>query len=628
MASQHQHLSGPPGLADRSEFANTRDQAGADGNPDWSKPLQGNRCWPVTPDEPRFASGFALAAFVTPLPFLLRLPRRHSSMRANPRRFAASGVQNMVVRRMSRVITLAVLGAGAWFAVAPAGAQSPVVITGKSPGFDVIAMNEGGVAKAVRDLPELVRAVMARSQTPGVAVAVVQNGKTIYVGGFGVRRLGEAGAITPETVFQIASMSKPMSATIAAIAMSQGKASWSDPVRKHLPWFRLRDPWVSDHVTIGDFFSHRSGLPHAAGDNLEDLGFSRKEILSRLDQWPLDPFRASYNYANFGITAGAEAVAAAMGEEWENLAARLLFAPLGMNATSARHADYLARPNRASLHALVGGRFQPLYDRDPDAQSPAGGVSSNVRDVAEWMKLLLAGGTHDGKRLFGADRFMPALTAQARTQAPSSPDERNSFYGYGFNVGVHANGRTNFGHSGAFLLGAGTCFQILPSANLGVAVLTNGAPVGAAEAIVSQFMDIAQYGVSTRDWYAGYHQMMMPMFAPVGDLAGATPPASPTPAKPFAAYAGVYDNSYYGPVEITARDGGLHLQIGPKRKTAQLTHWSGDVFAMAPPSGENEPEGSRSSVRFDMQDGKAKGLVINYLDEAGLGRWVRQDKTP
>jgi len=532
----------------------------------------------------------------------------------------------MFVRRIFCVIMLAPVGVG--LAAAPASAQSPVVVTGKSPGFDVIALNEGGVAKAIRELPDMVRAVMARSQTPGVAVAVVQNGKTAYVEGFGVRRLGEAGAITPETVFQIASMSKPMSATIAAIAVSQSKVSWSDPVRQRLPWFRLKDPWVSDHATIGDFFAHRSGLPHAAGDNLEDLGFSRKEILSRLDQWPLDPFRASYNYANFGTTVAAEAVAAAMGEEWESLAARLLFTPLGMNATSARHADFLARQNRASLHALVGGRFQPLYDRDPDAQSPAGGVSSNVRDVAEWLKLLLAGGTHGGKRLFDADKLTPALTAQITPHAPSSPDERSSFYGYGFNVGVHANGRTNFGHSGAFLLGAGTCFQILPSANLGVVVLTNGAPVGAAEAIVSQFMDIAQYGVSTRDWYAGYHQMMQPMFAPVGDLAGATPPAHPAPAKPLAAYAGVYDNSYFGPVEIVARGGGLQLQIGPKRKTALLTHWNGDAFAMAPPSGESEPEGSRSSVRFEMQGDQAKGLVINYLDDAGLGRWKRQGKTP
>jgi len=526
------------------------------------------------------------------------------------------------------MIIPALLGVGVILAALPANARSPAVVAGKSPGFDVIALNEGGVAKAVRELPAMVRAVMARSQTPGVAVAVVQNGKTVYVEGFGVRRLGEAGAITPETVFQIASMSKPMSATITAIAASQGKVSWNDPVSSHLPWFRLKDPWVSDHATIGDFFAHRSGLPHAAGDDLEDLGFSRKEILSRLNQWPLAPFRASYNYANFGTTVAAEAVAAAMGEEWESLAARLLFRPLGMNATSARHADFLARPNRASLHALVGGRFQPLYDRDPDAQSPAGGVSSNVRDVAEWLKLLLASGVHDGKRLFDADKFMPALTAQATPHAPSSPDERGAFYGYGFNVGVHANGRTNFGHSGAFLLGAGTSFQILPSAGLGVVVLTNGAPVGAAEAIVSQFMDIAQYGVSTRDWYAGYHQMMQPMFAPVGDLAGATPPANPTPPRPLAAYAGVYDNSYYGPVTISLQDGGLQLRIGPRHRTASLTHWNGDTFAMAPPSGENEPEGSRSSVRFDIQGGLAKGLVINYLDEAGLGRWRRLEGSP
>lgn len=537
----------------------------------------------------------------------------------------------MIACRFVRLLAMTSLGAGMFLSVAPASAQtpsqtasgSPAVDVGRSPGLDVIALNQGGLAKALKQLPAIAQAIMARSKAPGVAIAVVHDGKTVYMGGFGVLRLGESAAVTPDTVFQIASMSKPMSATVAAIAATKGVINWDDPVQKHLPWFRLSDPWVSAHATIGDFFAHRSGLPHAAGDDLEDLGFTRKEILSRLDQWPLDPFRASYNYANFGTTTAAEAVAAASGEAWESLAARTLFAPLGMTSTSARHADYIAHANRAHLHALQNGVFRPLYDRDPDAQSPAGGVSSNVRDIAEWMKLLLANGAHNGKQLADADKLTPALAAQSFPHAPSSPDERGSFYGYGFNVGVHANGRTSMGHSGAFLLGAGTSFQILPSAKLGIVVLTNAAPVGAAEAIVSEFMDIAQYGQTTRDWYAGYHALMQPMFAPVGDLANAKPPAKPTPARPLADYAGTYNNSYYGPVDIVVKDGGLQLAIGPKHKTAQLTHWTGDSFAMAPPSGENEPEGSRSSVRFVMDGGRATGLVIDYLNRDGLGAWRR-----
>jgi CubicO group peptidase (beta-lactamase class C family) len=197
----------------------------------------------------------------------------------------------------------------------------------------------------------MVADIMARSGVPGMAVAVVHDGETVFARGFGIRRAGEAAEVTPETVFQIASISKSVSATVAAIAVSRVLAHWDDPVATHLPGLRLSDPYITAHATIGDFFAHRSGLPAAAGDDLKDLGFDRATILARLEQLPLDAFRISYHYANFGTTVAAEAVAAAAGRDWEELADALLFAPAGMTATSYRHADFLARENRAALHA-------------------------------------------------------------------------------------------------------------------------------------------------------------------------------------------------------------------------------------------------------------------------------------
>src|SRR5690606_25272670 len=123
------------------------------------------------------------------------------------------------------------------------------------------------------------------------------------------------------------------------------------------------------------------------------------EIIKRLSLLPLDAFRASYHYANFGTTLGAEAVATAAGMAWEDLAEQALFQPLGMASTSARHADYLARPDRAVLHAFEGGAFKPQYDRNPDEQSPAGGVSSSVTDLAHWLAFLLADSQHQGQAL-------------------------------------------------------------------------------------------------------------------------------------------------------------------------------------------------------------------------------------
>jgi CubicO group peptidase (beta-lactamase class C family) len=504
----------------------------------------------------------------------------------------------------------------------PAVGKQDLIEPGNTPGQDVTVMVDHGLDKALSALPALVAETLGRSGVPGAAVAVVHGGKTIYAEGFGVREIGKPAGIDTNTVFQIASLSKSLSASVTATQVTKGIVGWNDPVVRHLPGFRLNDPYVTLHATIGDFMAHRTGLPPAAGDDLEDMGFNREQILERLRLLPLDAFRSSYHYANFGTTTGAEAVAAAAGKPWEDLAEDALFKPLGMTSTSARHAVFIARENRALLHVLEDGKFQPLYDRDPDAQAPAGGVSSTVTDLAEWMKFLLAGGRHNGEPLASPASLVEALNPHAFSAPAQTLDERAGFYGYGFNVRTNPNGRTSFSHSGAFLLGAGTNFQIVPSADVGIVVLTNGSPVGAAESISAAFLDIVQYGEPLRDWYAGYHAVLAPMLDPVGDLAGKTPPVAPHAPKALDLYAGRYDSTYYGPAEVAVEDDHLVLTLGPRPVRYVLAHWDGDTFALSP-QGENAAKGSRSSVRFDTRDGKPEAFTIEYLNASKMAVWER-----
>lgn len=502
----------------------------------------------------------------------------------------------------------------------PAHAQEPSVQIGTSPSSDAIALPASGLSMALAALPKLVTETLKRSGVPGAAVAVVHDGKIVFAEGFGVRKVGAPEKVDTSTVFQIASLSKSLTASVIAVEVSNGVVSWDDPVVRYLPGFKLSDPYVTAHATIGDFMAHRSGLPFAAGDDLEDLGFDRTQIISRLHEVPLDAFRASYHYANFGTTIAAQAVAAAAHMSWETLAAQALFQPLGMQSTSARHADYLARPDRAVLHAFEGGKFQPLYDRDPDAQAPAGGVSSNVLDLAKWLDFLLTGNRADGKPLASRASILAALSPHSFSHQPGAISDRPSLYGYGFNVGISAGGRTTFGHSGAFLLGAGTAFQILPSAGLGIVVLTNGAPMGVPESINASFMDMVQYGKPLRDWYVGYHAQMAGFHKPEGDLAGETAPTNPQPAQALATYTGHYQNSYFGPADITLEGNKLVLIVGPARQHLAMSHWDGETFAVMPRS-ENAPAGSRSSVKFSVKDHKVGGFTVNYLNQNGLATW-------
>ncbi|MFD2030285.1 serine hydrolase domain-containing protein [Ancylobacter dichloromethanicus] len=177
-----------------------------------------------------------------------------------------------------------------------------------------------------------------------------------------------------DTVFQLASLSKAVAGTVVAHEVGARTVSWETPVIQHLPWFRLKDQWVSEHATIADLMSHRSGLPDHGGDILEDIGFDRRAVLERLRLLPLEPFRISYAYTNFGFTAGAEAVAVAAGKDWATLSEDVLYTPLGMTSTSSRFADFDKRANKAVNHVRVNGSFVHKYQREPDAQSPAGGV--------------------------------------------------------------------------------------------------------------------------------------------------------------------------------------------------------------------------------------------------------------
>lgn len=478
---------------------------------------------------------------------------------------------------------------------------------------------ENAVDNAVAKLDGIAAELMRESGIPGLAVAVVHGGKTVYAKGFGVRNAdggdAEGNRIDTDTVFQLASLSKSLSATVVAHQVGIGAIGWDTPIVSKLDWFALSDPTVTRMVTVGDMFAHRSGLPDHAGDRLEDMGYDRRQVLERLRQLPLDPFRISYAYTNFGLTAGAEAVAAGAGKSWEDLSRDVLYEPLGMDSTSSRFSDYEARANRAVDHIRIDDRYEPKYVRDPDPQSPAGGVSSSVDDVARWLAMVLADGSFEGREIVDPKALLPAVTPQVVSSRATEPAMRSSFYGYGFNVGSTSAARMQLSHSGGFETGAATNFVIIPSADVAIVALTNASPSGIPETLTAEFADLVQFGEVRQDWRKLYADAFAPMDAPVGELAGKQPPAKPAPAKPLSAYTGVYRNDYWGPATVTERDGALWLALGPKL-LVPLKHWDGDVFAFSFVT-ENASPGTVSKATF-----AGDKLTLEYYDDDGMGTFT------
>ncbi|UUU42839.1 serine hydrolase [Streptomyces sp. NBC_00162] len=478
------------------------------------------------------------------------------------------------------------------------------------------SISDDAVDKAVAGLDRTVQDMMRRTGVPGVSVAVVHDDKVVHLTGFGLRRTGDTAKVGPDTVFQIASLSKPVSSTVVAGALT-GPDEWDRHTA--LPGFSLKDPWVTEHVSTADLFSHRSGLPDHAGDLLEDLGYDQSYILDHLRLEPLTPFRASYAYTNFGFTAAAEAIARAKGTGWQKLSADTLFKPAGMTHTSTEFSAYVNAPDHASTHVKnPDGTWSPRYVRDPDAQAPAGGVSSTARDMSRWLRLQLADGTLDGKRIIPAATLARTHVPEIVSQPPTSPTGRAGFYGLGWNVSYDDSGRLRLSHSGAFELGTNANVTMLPLEKLGIVVLTNGAPVGLADAVALDFFDVAQHGKATTDWLP----LLASVYAKEVDNARsptdyAHPPASAKPAKDSAAYTGTYDNPYYGKATVTADDkGALTLALGPKPMLFPLTHYDGDTFSFET---TGEMAVGRTGVTF--ADGT---LRVEYLDANHLGTFTEQ----
>jgi len=348
-----------------------------------------------------------------------------------------------------------------------------------------------------------------------------------------------------------------------------------------------------------------------------------------LDQQPLEPFRATYDYSNFGITEGGVAAADAAGTGWEELAETTLFEPLCMTSSSYRHSDDQARENTALIHHRTGEGPDAVWSsgnvRDADAEAPAGGLSSSVNDMVQFIRLQLADGKHDGTQVVDADALLTTHIPHAEISHPTDSATRTQFYGLGWNVTTDDWGRVRLDHSGAFASGASTNVMLLPGEDLGIVTLTNGQPLGVPEAINDAFFDAAQNGSPTVDWVGWWVDNWTKIYAAMAQPGEQwqTPPANAAPPAAPSAYEGVYQNSYYGPLTVSADGDQLTMAMGPagRETTFPLRPFDGNTFVFDTiAENANGPSGAVFTMG---PDGTAVSVQLAFYDTTGLGTFTR-----
>jgi CubicO group peptidase (beta-lactamase class C family) len=317
---------------------------------------------------------------------------------------------------------------------------------------------------------------------PGIAMAVVENGEVVFTGTRGERRAGSGEPIDADTLFKIASNSKAMTAAVLARLVDRGLLRWDDPVRKHLPQFRMYDPWVGEHMQVRDLLIHNSGLGLGAGDLMlwpEPNTFSRADIIAGLAHLkPVTSFRSGYAYDNLMYVVAGEVAAAAGGKPYDQLLREEVFLPLGMSRCQAGAWSVAQVGNVAQPHALQDGH-NVVINADaataPDLTSmAAGGVRCSLRDMTRWMQVLLdpslvPGWLSDTQRraLWTAHMPMPLGERQR-----SWDNAHFSAYGYGWRLS-DMDGQWKVAHTGT-LSGMYSSLALLPDRKVGVVILING----------------------------------------------------------------------------------------------------------------------------------------------------------
>src|SRR2546425_1181949 len=444
-------------------------------------------------------------------------------------------------------------------------------------------------AQLPRDLDAYVTRVMHDFEVPGVAIAIVQDGRVLLAKGYGVRKLGEPAPVDERTLFGIASNTKAFTATALGILVEEGKLRWDAPVIDYLPGFAMYDPFVTRELTVRDLLVHRSGLGLGAGDLLwwPPSTYDRKEIARRLRFIPPETsFRSAYAYATVLDLVAGELIEAVSGQTWESFVSSRILAKVGMTGSNVRHSAAIAGGNVAATHARIDGTVRPIAPFDSDNTNPAGGINSSAEDMAKWLRVQLSGGMlANGSRLFSpatARELTSIVTPIPISDPPPElPPLETSFNGYALGFGIRDyRGHKLVAHTGG-LPGYVSRVAMIPDVNVGVVVLTNQESGEAFDSIAFHILD--QYlGAPTFDWIDGFQtrQARNASTTAAADRSASTSrAASSTPSLPLTKYAGTYRDAWYGDIEIGEQSGTLTIRFTRTPSlVGDLEHWQHDTF--------------------------------------------------
>ncbi len=456
----------------------------------------------------------------------------------------------------------------------------------------------------------------------GLSLAIVDNDRVIYSKGFGYRDYKKKLAVTTNTIFPIGSITKSFTSSLLGIQEQKGQLSIKNKPSYYLPQLHFYEDKMDNLITIEDLLCHKSGIGNADATYIFFPSGNRVKLAERLRYIkPEGEIKNSWIYSNMGYIISAAVAEKITGQSWEQLVRQDIFLPLSMTSSSVSIADMFKSSDFSFGYGMSEGKIvKVLFEQLKDA-NPAGGINSNVSDMAQWIRIWLNKGSFNGKSILPDGYINEAMSIKAIDNgAPPEQEDPGVYtfgYGYGWKVNSY-NGHYKV-HHGGNISGFSSNLAFYPTDKIGVVVLTNQNN-SILPYLITDIVSRRMLRLPTTAWDK-YPIEVADVYTRTANTKSRNQDKKPT--HDLVSYCGKYAHHGYGRFEIILEEGNL-FAVFPDYKF-RLEHQYYDIFKLTPVVEMSQYMNPEFYLNFSIDNGgDISGVGIDWQTEPV--QFIKQDK--
>lgn len=463
-------------------------------------------------------------------------------------------------------------------------------------------------------IDELANRLLAEWKAPGLALAIVKDGKVVHAAGYGFKNVEKKEPMTADTLLAIGSCTKAFTTTLLAGLVDEGKLDWDRPVQEYWPEFRMNVSQTTDLITLRDMVTHRTGLPRH--DLIWFAGeLPRAEILKRIEHLPVAaPIRQKWIYNNLMFVTASAAAERATGKTWEELMRQRILEPLEMKRTTLHINEMQKDANYATGYhaegvAKEGFAVKPY--REIAGMAPAGSINSSVIEMTKWMSFQLGTLKPAEKSPLPGRKTVEMLHQPQMIVGGGNGTKEVHSMGYAMGWGVESyRGHRHVEHGGA-IDGFVAQVELFPDDNFGIVALVNQSGSGLPGVICPMIAD-RLLKMEPIDWSRQALEKVAAARA-IKNQAGVkskqTRVAGTRPSHELKAFSGTFANPGYGRIAFEIKENEMKVRYGITEFA--LEHWHYDQFVAKSVKPEDDAFENRRFIFQTDATGEIASVLID-----------------